>query len=162
MVSKALLWGIFGVMAVCAVVLGIYGVRNARQANIVVEWSTASELDTAGFNLYRSENADGNFVRVNDEMIPASPDPWVGGDYSYLDEHVEAEVTYYYLLEDVDVTGNTNRHGPIEIRAKAGGRVELIFAAVFALVAGTGALGLILPRRAGAAPKPLAESLQDE
>lgn len=32
---------------------------GSSQASVLVEWTTASELDTAGFNLYRSLEPDG-------------------------------------------------------------------------------------------------------
>ena len=41
-------------------------------APVRVEWSTETEMNTAGFNLYRGESADGPFgVKVNDAAHPA-------------------------------------------------------------------------------------------
>ncbi len=74
---------------------------------ITVAWSTASELNTAGFNVLRSTSADGPFMRINSEVIPASNDPLVGGSYTYTDTQVSLGQTYYYRVEEVEFGGGT-------------------------------------------------------
>lgn len=93
--------------------------NNAAPAVVVVEWATATEINTAGFNLYRSERAEGPFSKINAQLIPASADPMIGGKYTYEDSGVVAGRTYYYQLEDVEFGGATARHGPIVITATA-------------------------------------------
>jgi hypothetical protein len=80
---------------------------------VIVEWTTESEVNLAGFNIYRSESPDGPYVKLNDLLIPASPDPVTGGSYTYTDATAEPGVTYYYQLEDVELDGKATRHGPI-------------------------------------------------
>ena len=85
---------------------------------IRVEWSTETEMNTAGFNVYRGESPDGPFdIKVNAELIPASPDPLSGGKYSLIDPTARSGVTYYYQLEEVEKTGQVSSHGPIQARA---------------------------------------------
>jgi hypothetical protein len=86
---------------------------------VIVEWTTESEVDTAGFNIYRSESAEGPYIKINPELIPSSPDPILGGKYVYTDTNVVAGRTYYYKLEDVELGGTTTMHGPIEVVAEA-------------------------------------------
>ena len=86
---------------------------------VVVEWTTESEVDMAGFNLYRSESPDGPYLKVNPALIPGSSDPLLGGKYVYTDTNVVAGRTYYYKLEDVELDGATTLHGPIEVMAEA-------------------------------------------
>ena len=88
---------------------------------VVVEWTTETEVDTAGFNLYRSESPDGPYIKTNHELIPGSSDPLLGGKYVYTDTNVVAGRTYYYKLEDVELDGTTTIHGPIEVVADATG-----------------------------------------
>lgn len=86
----------------------------ADGAAIRVEWETASELDTLGFNLYRAESADGPWTQLNDALIPAQmPGSPVGAVYQVVDESVQPGITYFYWLEDVDLYGVTSLHGPI-------------------------------------------------
>ena len=117
-------------------------------ARIVVQWTTATEINTAGFNVYRSERAEGPYTKLNAQLIPAS-DALTGGKYQYEDTTVVAGKTYYYQLEDVEYGGATARHGPIVITASGGwGQTEgLVGIGVGALV--VSAL-LLVARRARA------------
>lgn len=87
-------------------------------APVLVEWSTETEMNTAGFNLLRSESPDGPFdVKVNDQLIPPSPDPMTGGQYRYTDRTARLGVTYYYQLQEVEQNGTANVVGTISVRA---------------------------------------------
>jgi hypothetical protein len=87
-------------------------------APVRVEWSTETEMNTAGFNLYRGESADGPFdVKVNDQLIAPAADPLTGGKYQYVDKTARAGVTYYYRLEEVERNGGVNSYGPISVQA---------------------------------------------
>jgi len=87
-------------------------------APVRVEWSTETEMNTAGFNLYRGESADGPFdVKVNEQLIAPAVDPLTGGKYEYVDKTARPGITYYYRLEEVERNGGTNSFGPISVRA---------------------------------------------
>lgn len=105
--------------------LMIFLISAATLPAVTVEWSTASELNTAGFNVLRSDNPDGPFTRLNTEVIPASPDPLVGGSYVYTDTNVTPGQTYYYQLEEVEFGGGTSPQGTVVVTAPRS--VEPIF-----------------------------------
>ncbi len=134
------LWLFFLLAAAAAVFLGIIGFKAFREASVIVEWSTASELDTVGFNVLRGDGPDGPFAQINDQLILTQGDSLTGSDYSFIDRGVKAGLTYYYLLEDVDAGGATNRNGPIEVKAEAGGRAELGLAAILVIFSVVGIL----------------------
>jgi hypothetical protein len=119
-------WLLLGAFMLIALVVGGLAWWEFTHATVEVEWTTASELSTVGFNLYRSDSQEGVYQKVNDELIPASPDPLIGGSYTYLDTQVKPGVTYYYQLEEVEAQGNGARYGPIEVRAQRGGMLELV------------------------------------
>lgn len=106
-----------GLGAGCVVLTACQGGRP--ESLVLVEWTTESEVETAGFNLYRSERSEGPYVRVNPALIPGASDPILGGKYTYTDTNVVAGRTYYYKLEDVELDGATTVHGPIEVVAEA-------------------------------------------
>lgn len=106
------------VLVLAALVLFI--VSAATPPVVTVEWSTASELNTAGFNLSRGASQAGPFTRLNAEVIPASPDPLVGGAYVYTDTEVAAGQTYYYQLEEVETTGGSSVQGVVAVTASGG------------------------------------------
>ena len=62
----------------------------------------------------------GPFTRLNAEVIPASPDPLVGGSYIYTDTQVVAGQTYYYQLEEVETSGGTSVQGVVAVTASGG------------------------------------------
>lgn len=76
---------------------------------IIIRWSTESEVNTAGYNLYRAGGEEGPWSKINDRLIPASPDPLRGGNYVYTDTAVVANQTYWYELEEVELSGTTTR-----------------------------------------------------
>jgi len=87
-------------------------------APVRVTWKTETEMNTAGFNLYRGLSPEGPFdTKVNDGLIPPSADSLTGGDYSYIDRTAQTGVTYYYELQEVERSGAINKFGPISVTA---------------------------------------------
>jgi len=133
-------WVLCFIFIITSSIIGYIGWKSSMEAKVIVEWSTASELNTVGFYLYRSESPNGSFEKITRDLIPSSVDPLTGGSYSYTDQDVKPGMKYYYLLEEVEMEGNTNRHGPIIVEAKGGGKFELGLATVSGLV---GIIGII-------------------
>src|SRR3990167_9426080 len=80
-------------------------------------WETATEVDNAGFNIYRAKSKDGRYKKINDELIGAKGDAVAGATYNFMD--TPGRGTFYYKLEDVDYSGATTMHGPIKVRIKS-------------------------------------------
>jgi len=80
---------------------------------ITLKWSTASEVDNAGFNLYRSETEAGEYAKINTSLIPAKGSSTQGTSYEFVDTNVQNRKTYYYNLEDIDLNGKSTMHGPV-------------------------------------------------
>ncbi|MFC1592303.1 DUF1566 domain-containing protein, partial [Thermodesulfobacteriota bacterium] len=87
---------------------------SARPLNrkVALAWSTDSEIDNAGFNIYRAEAEDGEYVKINSALIAAAGSPTKGASYEYLDRGVKNGTTYYYKLQDVDLNNTATMHGP--------------------------------------------------
>jgi hypothetical protein len=117
-------------------------------SSITVEWTTASELNTAGFNLYRSESAAGDYQRLNAELVPGSTDPLTGGSYSYTDTNVIAGRTYYYQLEDIETSGATTRHEPYQVVAGTGSNISGLTIGLLGIGLLAGLIGLSDRKRA--------------
>ena len=80
---------------------------------ITLAWSTACEIDNAGFNLYRSTSENGEYIKINDSLIPAIGSSTEGASYEFVDTNVHNRRTYYYKLEDIDINGVSTFHGPV-------------------------------------------------
>jgi hypothetical protein len=96
-----------------------------QDGGILIAWETAIEIDTVGFNLYRSTLPGGPYVKLNGTLIPSqAPGSISGATYAWLDEDAESGITYYYKLEDIEVGGKRTFHGPIA--AQSGGPTALV------------------------------------
>jgi hypothetical protein len=80
---------------------------------VILKWVTESEIDNAGFNIYRAESKDGEYVKINSSLIPAEGTATSGATYQYIDENVQNRKTYYYKLKDIDLNGTSTMHGPM-------------------------------------------------
>jgi hypothetical protein len=80
----------------------------------VISWETVSEIDTAGFNVWRGDSAGAPEIQLNASMIPAHPGSTQGYSYSWTDTTALPDRTYFYWLEDLDINGVASMTGPIE------------------------------------------------
>jgi hypothetical protein len=99
-----------------AVTLASFDAR-AQPDHVLVTWETVSELNNAGFNLYRTGSA-------NQQPGPAdllafvpsqAPGASQGAAYYFDDRNVTAGETYWYWLADIALDGTTTLHGPVSI-----------------------------------------------
>lgn len=105
-----------GCATTTAVTVASFHASAARHVVRVV-WNTGSELQTAGFNVWRRNGAAG-YTRLNARLI--APKGLVGGGlggrYEYLDRRVRAGRTYSYRLELVGLDGTSRWAGPVSAK----------------------------------------------
>ena len=84
-----------------------------REEGCVVQvgWQTASEEDTAGFDLYRWQDAA--WVKVNESLISAQGE--LGSSYSVADAAANAEDTFRYKLVEIETDGSVQEYGPFDV-----------------------------------------------
>lgn len=144
---------LFLLIGVAWLVLGgiiMWQLRSAAPTFIRVRWQTETEVDTAGFNIYRSEALDGqcdglveeDYVQINNELIPSDGSPVSGAVYSYTDPDIQTNEIYCYLLEDIELGGRTEQHEPI--LGKAGGKFDRALYIILAPLSFIVGLGLIV------------------
>ncbi len=86
---------------------------NVVGEGVKITWSTASETENAGFDVWRSEgNAESGYVKITRSMIPGAGNASEQNDYAFVDEDVVVGKTYYYKLADIDYRGTITFHGP--------------------------------------------------
>jgi hypothetical protein len=73
---------------------------------VAIQWTTDSETDLYGWNLYRSPRSGGGFRRLNGVLIPAAGSDREAATYTFLDASPTGRKAYYYL-EAVTVDGFT-------------------------------------------------------
>ena len=78
-----------------------------------MKWFTESEIENLGFNIYRSTKYNDQLSIINDQLIPGAGNSSQRHEYEYADKELTNGITYWYKLEDVDYSGNTELHGPV-------------------------------------------------
>jgi hypothetical protein len=85
-----------------------------KAGRVIVQWSTESETDTAGFNIYRATAEDGEYEKINYALIAAEGSSTQGASYEFIDNGLRNGKTYYYKLEDIDLSGKSTMHGTVK------------------------------------------------
>ncbi len=88
----------------------IYFKATPSSNTVTLEWQTDMEIDNAGFNIWRSLQENGEYKKINEELIPAEGS---GTTYTFTDTDVAVAKTYYYKLEDIDLHGVGTFHDPV-------------------------------------------------
>ncbi|HNT64730.1 MAG TPA: T9SS type A sorting domain-containing protein [bacterium] len=83
--------------------------------HVVLSWLTQSETQNLGFNIYRSTDEQGYFLRLNKELIPGAMNSQAVQNYRFVDADIAAGNVYYYKISDIDVGGNETFHGPVAV-----------------------------------------------
>ena len=84
-----------------------------RSNCVILTWVTETETNNAGFNIYRTESVNGEYIKINNSLIPAKGSSTQGASYEYVDKGIKNRKTYYYKLEDIDLNGVSTMHGPV-------------------------------------------------
>jgi hypothetical protein len=87
-----------------------------KASKVIIQWTTETEVDSAGFNMYRSESENGEYTQVNTSLIPAQGSSTQGASYEFIDKDVQNRKAYFYKLEDIDLNGVPTMHE--EVKAK--------------------------------------------
>jgi uncharacterized repeat protein (TIGR01451 family) len=93
---------------------------TARRTNqgVIVRWNTGSEIDTWGFQVFRStDNNRKNAVQVTSELITARGSRTAGASYSWVDSTAKGETRYTYWLQETELSGKLIDYGPATMPA---------------------------------------------
>ncbi len=87
------------------VTLSLFRPVSENGNQVVIHWTTESEIDNAGFNILRSPTRDGHFKRINAELIQGAGSTAERQTYKWIDTTAKPGVVYYYQIEDVSLAG---------------------------------------------------------
>lgn len=84
----------------------------------LIEWQTGFEADNLGFNIYREEK--GKRVKITPQMVAGSAlltgegtTLAAGRSYSWWDDTPQGKHAAHYYLEELDLKGESELHGPL-------------------------------------------------
>jgi hypothetical protein len=108
-------------MVTPAVVAGLRAVDGPEGP--VVEWSTASEIGSAGFDVYRLDARGERWEKVNERRVASLVGAPQGGTYRVADPRAPRAGSRRYLIVETAIDGSARRHGPfdVEVERRAAG-----------------------------------------
>jgi hypothetical protein len=93
----------------------------AEDGQIILRWTTQSEIANLGFIIRRSTDFEGPYTELasytDNEKLAGQGNIADATVYEYYDDRVENGHKYYYTLTDVDLGGKQTTHGPVEATA---------------------------------------------
>jgi hypothetical protein len=82
-----------------------------------LKWSTASEVENFGYDVYRADKEDGPWVRINAKPIPGAGTLDEPSYYQYVDTDIDPTRGYFYYVESISLKGVREKFTPV-IKAK--------------------------------------------
>ena len=76
------------------------------------KWSTASELENFGFDVYRGESEDGPFERLTETPIKGAGTSDEPHSYSFRDDTIDPCKDYWYYVESISTSGTREKFTP--------------------------------------------------
>jgi hypothetical protein len=83
-----------------------------------LKWTTASEVDNFGFDIYRGLDEEGPFDRITDEPLPGAGTTDEPQNYVFVDRDIDPTRDYFYYIESISLGGVREVFSPV-IRAPA-------------------------------------------
>ncbi len=87
----------------------ITGVNKVR-----ISWTTASETNCLGYKIWRADSTDLSTATCISSMIQAANSSQ-GGYYAFTDADLFQQGTYYYWLEDISISYESQFHGYVRL-----------------------------------------------
>ena len=77
-----------------------------------IKWKTASEQDNFGYEIFRSETEEGEFVVVNEDLIEGAGTTSDESFYEFKDDTIDPCKRYYYYVESISTEGDREAFTP--------------------------------------------------
>ncbi|MDH3403500.1 MAG: hypothetical protein OES32_00920 [Acidobacteriota bacterium] len=78
-----------------------------------LKWTTASEVDNFGFDVYRGDSEEGPFERLTESPIEGAGTTDLTSAYEYVDRAIDPTRGYYYYVESISLQGVREDFTPI-------------------------------------------------
>ena len=89
---------------------------TSTESGVILEWTTASEMENAGFYVLRSRDRKSGFERVSPGLIVGAGTTTEGQAYRWRDTTAAADIPYYYRLEGVSSYGERRALATVRLR----------------------------------------------
>ena len=92
---------------------------------VILKWTTESEVDNAGFYIYRSQIRDGTFKVVNPTLIQGAGTTSERNEYTWTDTTAKPNAVYYYRIEDISHAGVRKQLATVRMRGLVSAKGKL-------------------------------------
>jgi hypothetical protein len=90
---------------------------DQRVAN-TARWTTASEANTFGYDVYRGDSENGKFVRVTKKPVLGNGTTSETHKYEFVDDTIDPCKEYWYYVEEITTSGERTKFTTV-FKAKA-------------------------------------------
>jgi len=87
----------------------------SAEKGVTIFWNTESEVNTAGYYVWRKAEEAAEYMIVTTDIIPSIGTGSSGNRYSYSDINVKEGIRYYYKIQELSLSGESSFFGPIEV-----------------------------------------------
>ncbi len=92
------------------------------QTLINLQWTTESETNILGFNVYRSDDSEiTHALKLNASFIEGT-NTSTQHTYQFADSEFEPNSTYYYWVESTELDNSSSFYGPVSVTTGGGGQ----------------------------------------
>ena len=81
-------------------------------------WTTASEENTFGYDVYRGDSEDGKFVRITKKPVLGNGTTSETHQYEFIDDAIDPCKEYWYYVEEIATDGQRSKFTTV-FKAKA-------------------------------------------
>jgi len=81
-------------------------------------WTTASEANTFGYDVYRGDSEDGKFARITKKPVLGNGTTSETHKYEFVDDTIDPCKEYWYYIEEITTTGERAKFTTV-FKAKA-------------------------------------------
>jgi hypothetical protein len=78
-----------------------------------IKWSTASEVENFGYDVFRGDKEEGPFTRLNAKTIAGAGTVDEPRAYQYVDATIEVGRAYWYYVESISLAGVREKFTPV-------------------------------------------------
>ena len=88
-------------------------IAAAQRLGNTVSWTTASEEDNFGYDVYRGESEPGPFVKLTRQPILGNGTTAETHQYKYVDDSIDPCKEYWYYVESISTQGEREKFTPV-------------------------------------------------
>jgi hypothetical protein len=88
-------------------------VPAAQRVKNTAHWTTASEQDNFGYDVYRADSEKGPFVKLTKQPILGNGTTDETHKYAFVDDSIDPCKDYWYYIESIATDGSREKFTPV-------------------------------------------------